>query len=138
MFCLLGGNLSRGFHSSWPLLCPHLLSFSSVQDLREECIKLKKRVYDLERQNQLLSALFQQKLQLTTGSLPQVHTIPLSPSPHISAFSILSTSPAVPSVLEPVVLQGEFTYLLYLSLGYGDSPYEWCPFLSSQKVCACL
>lgn len=44
------------------------------QDLREECIKLKKRVFDLERQNQMLSALFQQKLQLTTGSLPQVGT----------------------------------------------------------------
>ncbi|EPY86219.1 nck-associated protein 5-like protein [Camelus ferus] len=42
------------------------------KDLREECIKLKKRVFDLERQNQMLSALFQQKLQLTAGSLPQV------------------------------------------------------------------
>ncbi|EHB00523.1 hypothetical protein GW7_14444 [Heterocephalus glaber] len=43
------------------------------EDLREECIKLKKRVFDLERQNQMLSALFQQKLQLTAaGSLPQV------------------------------------------------------------------
>lgn len=42
------------------------------QDLREECIKLKKRVFELERQNQVLSDLFQQKLQLSTGSLPQV------------------------------------------------------------------
>lgn len=42
------------------------------QDLREECIKLKKRVFDLERQNQALSDLFQQKLQLSAGSLPQV------------------------------------------------------------------
>lgn len=42
------------------------------QDLREECIKLKKRVFDLERQNQLLSGLLQQRLQLPTGSLPQV------------------------------------------------------------------
>ncbi|XP_045443920.1 nck-associated protein 5-like isoform X2 [Pipistrellus kuhlii] len=42
------------------------------KDLREECIKLKKRVFDLERQNQMLSSLFQQKLQLTAGSLPQV------------------------------------------------------------------
>ncbi|NWT75505.1 NCK5L protein, partial [Prunella himalayana] len=41
-------------------------------DLREECIKLKKRVFELERQNQVLSDLFQQKLQLSTGSLPQV------------------------------------------------------------------
>lgn len=32
-------------------------------------------VFDLERQNQMLSALLQQKLQLTTGSLPQVGTV---------------------------------------------------------------
>ncbi|XP_003405817.2 nck-associated protein 5-like isoform X1 [Loxodonta africana] len=49
------------------------------KDLREECIKLKKRVFDLERQNQMLSALFQQKLQLTTGSLPQIPLTPLQP-----------------------------------------------------------
>ncbi|XP_069735554.1 nck-associated protein 5-like isoform X2 [Phaenicophaeus curvirostris] len=42
------------------------------KDLREECIKLKKRVFDLERQNQALSDLFQQKLQLSAGSLPQL------------------------------------------------------------------
>lgn len=41
-----------------------------LQDLREECIKLKKRVFDLERQNQALSDLFHQKL--TSGSLSQV------------------------------------------------------------------
>ncbi|NXJ71156.1 NCK5L protein, partial [Rostratula benghalensis] len=48
------------------------------KDLREECIKLKKRVFDLERQNQALSDLFQQKLQLSAGSLPQ---LPLHPLP---------------------------------------------------------
>ncbi|XP_064408393.1 nck-associated protein 5-like isoform X2 [Latimeria chalumnae] len=41
------------------------------KDLREECIKLKKRVFDLERQNQTLSDLFHQKLQITSGSLAQ-------------------------------------------------------------------
>lgn len=60
------------------------------QDLREECIKLKKRVFDLERQNQMLSALFQQKLQLTTGSLPQVGT---SDSPSV----LVPQLPAAPS-----------------------------------------
>ncbi|XP_054833665.1 nck-associated protein 5-like [Eublepharis macularius] len=40
------------------------------KDLREECIKLKKRVFDLERQNQALSDLFHQKL--TSGSLSQL------------------------------------------------------------------
>ncbi|XP_037701785.1 LOW QUALITY PROTEIN: nck-associated protein 5-like [Choloepus didactylus] len=59
------------------------------KDLREECIKLKKRVFDLERQNQMLSALFQQKIQLTTGSLPQ---IPLSP------LQLPSEPPASPSL----------------------------------------
>ncbi|XP_058867282.1 nck-associated protein 5-like isoform X2 [Acipenser ruthenus] len=41
------------------------------KDLREECIKLKMRVFDLERQNHTLSELFQQKLQVTPGSLVQ-------------------------------------------------------------------
>lgn len=63
------------------------------QDLREECIKLKKRVFDLERQNQMLSALFQQKLQLTTGSLPQVGT---SNSPSLLLPQLLPL-PALPS-----------------------------------------
>lgn len=49
------------------------------QDLREECIKLKKRVFDLERQNQMLSTLLQQKLQLTASSLPQVGRAPPLP-----------------------------------------------------------
>nr|XP_032600715.2 LOW QUALITY PROTEIN: nck-associated protein 5-like [Taeniopygia guttata] len=51
------------------------------KDLREECIKLKKRVFELERQNQVLSDLFQQKLQLSTGSLPQLplHPVPAPP-----------------------------------------------------------
>ncbi|KAM6106322.1 LOW QUALITY PROTEIN: nck-associated protein 5-like [Pterocles gutturalis] len=49
------------------------------KDLREECIKLKKRVFELERQNQALSDLFQQKL--AAGSLPQLplHPLPLDP-----------------------------------------------------------
>ncbi|XP_053907311.1 nck-associated protein 5-like [Cuculus canorus] len=49
------------------------------KDLREECIKLKKRVFDLERQNQALSDLFQQKLQLSAGSVPQLllHPVPV-------------------------------------------------------------
>ncbi|XP_010564871.1 PREDICTED: nck-associated protein 5-like [Haliaeetus leucocephalus] len=54
------------------------------KDLREECIKLKKRVFDLERQNQALSDLFQQKLQLSAGSLPQVTPLVPSGSPGLS------------------------------------------------------
>ncbi|XP_063149784.1 nck-associated protein 5-like isoform X2 [Candoia aspera] len=53
------------------------------EDLREECIKLKKRVFDLERQNQALSDLFHRKL--TSGSLSQPPAHPAfllsSPSP---------------------------------------------------------
>ncbi|XP_056418112.1 nck-associated protein 5-like isoform X3 [Hyla sarda] len=41
------------------------------KDLREECIKLKKRVFDLERQNRALSDLFHQKLQRSSGSSPE-------------------------------------------------------------------
>ncbi|XP_068266597.1 nck-associated protein 5-like [Nyctibius grandis] len=57
------------------------------KDLREECIKLKKRVFDLERQNQALSDLLQQKLQLSAAALPQLllHLVspdtPASPQP---------------------------------------------------------
>uniref|UniRef100_A0A8C0Z5J3 NCK associated protein 5 like n=1 Tax=Canis lupus familiaris TaxID=9615 RepID=A0A8C0Z5J3_CANLF len=62
------------------------------KDLREECIKLKKRVFDLERQNQMLSALFQQKLQLTTGSLPQIPLTPLQPPSEPPASPSLSSA----------------------------------------------
>uniref|UniRef100_H0VMW1 NCK associated protein 5 like n=2 Tax=Cavia porcellus TaxID=10141 RepID=H0VMW1_CAVPO len=62
------------------------------KDLREECIKLKKRVFDLERQNQMLSALFQQKLQLTVGSLPQIPLTPLQPPSEPPACPSLGTA----------------------------------------------
>ncbi|XP_048346398.1 nck-associated protein 5-like [Sphaerodactylus townsendi] len=55
------------------------------KDLREECIKLKKRVFDLERQNQALSDLFHQKL--TSGSLSQ-----LSPHPTSLLSDLVSSS----------------------------------------------
>ncbi|KAE8626299.1 hypothetical protein XENTR_v10006579 [Xenopus tropicalis] len=45
------------------------------KDLREECIKLKKRVFDLERQNRTLNDLFHQKLQLSCGSSPELHPL---------------------------------------------------------------
>uniref|UniRef100_A0A8B9GLN8 Nck-associated protein 5 C-terminal domain-containing protein n=1 Tax=Amazona collaria TaxID=241587 RepID=A0A8B9GLN8_9PSIT len=41
------------------------------QDLREECIKLKMRVFDLEQQNQTLSVLFQQKVKPASDLLLQ-------------------------------------------------------------------
>lgn len=81
------GPLSFSSHPLFVFL--HVLG--GWQDLREECIKLKKRVFDLERQNQMLSALFQQKLQLTTGSLPQVGS---STSPSLSIAQL--PAPAQP------------------------------------------
>ncbi|XP_071991272.1 nck-associated protein 5-like isoform X4 [Engystomops pustulosus] len=45
------------------------------KDLREECIKLKKRVFDLERQNRTLNDLFHQKLQRSSGSSPELHPL---------------------------------------------------------------
>ncbi|XP_036389156.1 nck-associated protein 5-like [Megalops cyprinoides] len=53
------------------------------KDLREECIKLKMRVFDLERQNRTLTELFHQKihnqpgpsLQMQTGPIPEQGTM---------------------------------------------------------------
>ncbi|KAK1799626.1 hypothetical protein P4O66_006085, partial [Electrophorus voltai] len=41
------------------------------KDLREECINLKKRVFDLERQNRTLTELFTQKLQASPSTSQQ-------------------------------------------------------------------
>uniref|UniRef100_A0A4W3HMF7 NCK associated protein 5 n=1 Tax=Callorhinchus milii TaxID=7868 RepID=A0A4W3HMF7_CALMI len=42
------------------------------KDLREECLKLRTRVFDLEQQNRTLSVLFQQRVRLASDSLLQV------------------------------------------------------------------
>ncbi|XP_035500419.2 nck-associated protein 5-like [Scophthalmus maximus] len=47
------------------------------KDLREECIKLKMLVFDLERQNRALCELFQQKLPNHPAAHYQVHAGPL-------------------------------------------------------------
>ncbi|XP_045063016.1 nck-associated protein 5-like isoform X2 [Coregonus clupeaformis] len=47
------------------------------KDLREECIKLKMHVFDLERQNRVLCELFQQKLPNQSSSHDQVQPGPL-------------------------------------------------------------
>ncbi|NWU86844.1 NCK5L protein, partial [Onychorhynchus coronatus] len=66
------------------------------KDLREECIKLKKRVFELERQNQALSDLFQQKLQLSTGSLPQLPLHPVPPDPPVTPQPCPAEQPPPP------------------------------------------
>lgn len=46
------------------------------QDLREECLKLRTRVFDLEQQNRALSVLFQQRIKPASDLLLQVeHTL---------------------------------------------------------------
>lgn len=45
---------------------------SHLQDLREECVKLRTRVCDLEQQNRALSVLFQQRIRPTSDLLLQV------------------------------------------------------------------
>ncbi|KAI4544238.1 hypothetical protein MG293_004504 [Ovis ammon polii] len=45
------------------------LSMCFLQDLREECVKLKTRVFDLEQQNRTLSILFQQRVRPTSDLL---------------------------------------------------------------------
>ncbi|XP_061075606.1 nck-associated protein 5-like [Conger conger] len=51
------------------------------KDLREECIKLKMRVFDLERQNRTLTELFHQKLHCQ----PSLQQMPLVSFPEHSA-----------------------------------------------------
>uniref|UniRef100_A0A3B5MV33 Nck-associated protein 5 C-terminal domain-containing protein n=1 Tax=Xiphophorus couchianus TaxID=32473 RepID=A0A3B5MV33_9TELE len=46
-------------------------------DLREECLKLRTRVFDLEQQNRALSVLFQQRIKPASDLLLQVKPAPL-------------------------------------------------------------
>ncbi|XP_045416276.1 nck-associated protein 5 isoform X3 [Lemur catta] len=45
------------------------------KDLREECVKLKTRVFDLEQQNRTLSILFQQRVRPTSDLLLQEYQL---------------------------------------------------------------
>ncbi|XP_078542071.1 nck-associated protein 5-like [Lissotriton helveticus] len=57
------------------------------KDLREECLKLKKKVLDLERQNRTLNDLFHQKLQFSSGAVPQLQACPpLSTDPQMGVL----------------------------------------------------
>uniref|UniRef100_A0A8C7R7I7 Nck-associated protein 5 C-terminal domain-containing protein n=1 Tax=Oncorhynchus mykiss TaxID=8022 RepID=A0A8C7R7I7_ONCMY len=61
----------------------------SQKDLREECIKLKMRVFDLERQNRTLTELFAQKLHPQESSLQQVQNFGSPPPyPQLSSASL--------------------------------------------------
>uniref|UniRef100_A0A8C4SF05 NCK associated protein 5 like n=1 Tax=Erpetoichthys calabaricus TaxID=27687 RepID=A0A8C4SF05_ERPCA len=73
------------------------------KDLREECIKLKMRVFDLERQNRTLSELFQQKLQVTAGSQVQTCDPPRTPT------LIAPRPPHTPHRSSPCAFGGEKT-----------------------------
>lgn len=42
------------------------------QDLKEECVKLRTRVFDLEQQNRILSLLFQQRVKVSSSPVSQV------------------------------------------------------------------
>lgn len=52
--------------------CRRRHAVSHPQDLREECLKLRTRVFDLEQQNRALSVLFQQKIKPASDLLIQV------------------------------------------------------------------
>lgn len=55
------------------LSCPKLTCpCPPTQDLREECLKLRTRVFDLEQQNRVLSVLFQQRIKPASDLLLQV------------------------------------------------------------------
>ncbi|XP_077584750.1 nck-associated protein 5-like [Stigmatopora nigra] len=42
------------------------------KDLKEECVKLRTRVFDLEQQNRILNVLFQQRVRKSSSPAPQV------------------------------------------------------------------
>ncbi|XP_040004699.1 nck-associated protein 5-like [Xiphias gladius] len=42
------------------------------KDLKEECVKLRTRVFDLEQQNRILSVLFQQRVKMSTIPVSQL------------------------------------------------------------------
>jgi hypothetical protein len=44
----------------------------NLQDLKEECVKLRTRVFDLEQQNRILNVLFQQWVKTSTDPISQV------------------------------------------------------------------
>lgn len=56
------------------LICPFasFLFFWVDQNLKEECVKLRTRVFDLEQQNRILSVLFQQRVKMSTNPITQV------------------------------------------------------------------
>lgn len=57
------------------------------QDLREECIKLKMLVFDLERQNRALCELFQQKLPNQPAAHSQVSHL-IHHNPHTASSGL--------------------------------------------------
>ncbi|XP_066526210.1 nck-associated protein 5-like [Hoplias malabaricus] len=59
------------------------------KDLREECIKLKMRVFDLERQNKTLTELFTQKLHSASNPLQQLP--PVSCPEHSSEALVIGS-----------------------------------------------
>ncbi|XP_075897538.1 nck-associated protein 5-like isoform X3 [Nelusetta ayraudi] len=79
------------------------------KDLREECLKLRTRVFDLEQQNRALSVLFQQKIKPASDLLLQkLHSRILDLSaadlllePERSKAFLLSRSSDWPASLEP-------------------------------------
>lgn len=58
-----------------PDTCPDLPA-ACLQDLKEECVKLRTRVFDLEQQNRILSLLFQQRVKVSSTPVSQVTTHP--------------------------------------------------------------
>uniref|UniRef100_A0A8C9T064 Nck-associated protein 5-like n=1 Tax=Scleropages formosus TaxID=113540 RepID=A0A8C9T064_SCLFO len=64
------------------------------KDLREECIKLKMRVFDLERQNRTLTELFHQKLHSQSSTAQQVKHLPA-----VSAPAVLCLGCILPHIL---------------------------------------
>uniref|UniRef100_A0A8C7IDV2 Nck-associated protein 5 C-terminal domain-containing protein n=2 Tax=Oncorhynchus kisutch TaxID=8019 RepID=A0A8C7IDV2_ONCKI len=72
------------------------------KDLREECIKLKMRVFDLERQNKTLTELFAQKLHPQASHLQQLQLVSVT-----EPSTEPSTKPSTEPSTEPLIMDSD-------------------------------
>ena len=90
------GSDEMGHHKMNDLLL-YLFTFpstrSSLQTLREECIKLQNRVHDLELQNRQLNLMFQQRIRFPSDPTMQVTEASFFFSPCLFFFWVIVFTP---------------------------------------------
>nr|XP_029503000.1 nck-associated protein 5-like [Oncorhynchus nerka] len=65
------GCSSRGHEEDSHEAKPLLERLRALEDLKEECVKLRTRVFDLEQQNRILNVLFQQRVKISSNPVSQ-------------------------------------------------------------------